>query len=264
MLYYGCEIVILGQACGFFSRGFRIPARPHGCFLSLRRRPCYEAFFQEMVPVSFFPFGCMPARFPVDLLRFDGNSGGDSVSGEPSSTAVPSQTETAATTTATLPTQRDVSGEQTQTVGSVLVVEIPAMNTTTSCVRRRISTPPWSAGRGRACRASARYMPWWSPPVSISSCRTVCAVPEPALFRPGGGDPLYVRLYERRHDGRPVRRCNPTGMNTCTSVPTTTGPLWGPINTGYAQFAGAKGVEPVALDRYTVKGIPLVSWEPFS
>ena len=165
--------------------------------------------------------------FLLTSCGLDGNSGGDSVSGEPSSTAVPSQTETAATTTATLPTQRDVSGEQTQTVGSVLVVEIPAMNTTTSCVRRRISTPPWSAGRGRACRASARYMPWWSPPVSISSCRTVCVLP--ALFRPGGGDPLYVRLYERRHDGRPVRRCNPTGMNTCTSVPTTTGPLWGPI-----------------------------------
>lgn len=86
---------------------------------------------------------CMP-------LSSCGSQGGGTTepTGEtaaPTDGSSPAEETTATTAATTLPTQKDVSGEQTQTLGAVLVVGIRDTNTTILCVRWRISTPPWSA-----------------------------------------------------------------------------------------------------------------------
>lgn len=192
--------------------------------------------------------------FLLTSCDLDGNSGGDSVSGEPSSTAAPSQTETAATTTATLPTQRDVSGEQTQTVGSVLVVG----DTGYEYYNFVRSTADQYAAL--VSRAGSR----------LQGVSTVYA-----MVVPTGIDIVLqdsVRAGLPSSDQEEAIRYMYGSMSGVTTVGLydvlqshrdeylyfRTDHHWTALGAyyGYAQFAGAKGVEPVALDRYTVKEFP--------
>lgn len=184
----------------------------------------------------------------------DGNSGGDSVSSDPSSTAAPSQTETAATTAATLPTQRDVSGEQTQTVGSVLVVGDTGYEYYNFV---RSTADQYAALVSRAGSL-------------LQGVSTVYA-----MVVPTGIDIVLqdsVRAGLPSSDQEEAIRYMYGSMSGVTTVDLydvlqshrdeylyfRTDHHWTALGAyyGYAQFAEAKGVEPVALDRYTVKEFP--------
>lgn len=184
----------------------------------------------------------------------EGKSGGESVSGDPSSAEAPSQTETAVTTAATLPTQRDVSGEQTQTVGSVLVVG----DTGYEYYNFVRSTADQYAAL--VSRAGAR----------LQGVSTVYAMVVPTSIDIALQDSVRAGintsdqksavdyLYGSMSGVQTVNIYDALQSHRDEYLYFRTDHHWTALGAyyGYEQFAGAKGIEPTALDNYTVKEFP--------